>query len=293
MRVAVVGATGQLGTDVVAAYAAAGHDVTGLTHGEVSIEDPASVGLAMMALDPDLVVNTAAMLDLEACERDPERAFAINALGALHLARCAAVLEHTLVQISTDYVFDGAKGSPYVESDATAPLNTYATSKLAGEHLVRATCAGAFVVRTCGLYGHAPCRAKGGLNFVEQMLQLATRHGRVRVVDDERVTPTTTRDVAANLVALTRRGTPGTYHMTAQGSCTWYEFTARILELVDHDAVLQRAAPGEFASRVQRPLNSVLDNRSLRESDLDRMPSWDDGLRWYLRTRNIEGSDHT
>lgn len=285
MRIAVVGASGQLGTDVVAAYSAAGHDVVGLRHEDVHIEDPASVGLAMMAIRPDLVVNTAALLDLEACERDPGRALEINALGSLNLARCAAVLDHALVQISTDYVFDGRKGAPYVETDATAPLNVYAATKLAGEHLVRATAPRSFVVRTCGLYGHAPCRAKGGLNFVDRMIELAGARGEVRVVDDERVTPTTTRDVAVNLVALTTSGAPGTYHMTAQGSCTWYEFTARILELAGVDAVLERAEPGEFASRVHRPANSALDNLALREAGLDRMPSWDDGLRWYLSSR--------
>lgn len=285
MKVAVIGASGQLGTDVVAAYRGAGHEVHGLTHTDIRIEDPASVGLVMMSLEPDLVINTAAMLDLDACELAPGDAFEVNAVGVAHLARAATILDYTLVQISTDYVFDGSKGAPYVETDPTAPLNVYATSKLAGEHLVRATVPRHYIVRTCGLYGDAPCRAKGGLNFVERMLKLAAEQGFVRVVDDERVTPTRTRDVADNLVALTRHGEPGTYHMTAHGSCTWYEFAERIFVRAGVDVILERAEPGEFASLVTRPTSSVLDNAALRDAGLDRMPPWDDALGWYLQSR--------
>lgn len=285
MKVAVTGADGQLGTDLVDAYRAAGHAVVPLAHADVRIEDRASVEAALLEHTPDLVINSAAMVDLEACEGDPQRAFEVNAVGPRNLAGMAAKLGHALVQISTDYVFDGQGTRPYREADPTAPLNVYATSKLAGEHFVRAIAPRHWVLRTSGLFGRAPCRGKGGLNFVELMIERAAAGKPIRVVDDERASPTRTRDLAENLVALTESGATGTYHMTSQGGCTWYEFAARIFAQVGMEALLDRASPGEFASVVRRPAYSVLDNAALRAVGLDRMPHWADALGSYLGER--------
>ena len=285
MKVAVAGGNGQLGTDVCEAFRTAGHEVTSLTHADLRIEDSANVDALLAMHRPDLVINCAATVDLEACERDPHRAFTVNALGPRNLALKAAELDLWLVQISTDYVFGGQETRPIEESVPAAPLNVYATSKLAGEQFVRAIAPRHYVVRTSGLYGRAPCRGKGGLNFVELMLERAASGDPVRVVDDERVSPTRTKDLAKNLVTLTERGNAGTFHMTSQGECTWYEFAARIFELAGVDVQLHRADPGEFASVVQRPAYSVLDNAALRTADLDRMPHWDDALGWYLSER--------
>ena len=150
----------------------------------------------------DVVVNTAAMHQVEKCEADPARAFAVNALGARHLALAANALDARLVHISTDYVFDGAKAAPYLESDCPLPLNVYGNSKLAGELFVRSLAEKHYVLRVSGLYGQNPCLEKGGLNFVDLMLKLSRERKEVRVVDDEVLTPTSTREVARQLLLM-------------------------------------------------------------------------------------------
>ncbi len=285
MKAAVIGANGQLGTEVCRAYEGAGYEVAALTHADLAVEDRAQTRDVLGDLGPDVVVNTAAMHHLERCEEDPARAFAINGEGARNVALQAQDLGAALIHVSTDYVFDGAATTPYTEADCPRPLNVYGTTKLCGEHFVRALCERHLVVRVSGLFGDAPCRAKGGLNFVDLMLHLARNRGAVRVVDDERVSPTTCRSVADNLVPLGESGATGVFHMTSQGECTWYEFAARIFELAKVEVQLDRADPGEFASVVARPAYSVLDNAALRAADLDRMPHWTDALGWYLGER--------
>src|ERR1035438_2019319 len=204
MRIVVIGSTGQLGTDVVAAFARNGDDVTSLTHAEIELQDMSSVSTCLQRLNPDLVVNTAAMHHVEDCERDPVEANANTGLGTRNLALAARDVGATLMHVSTDYVFDGLKGSPYDESDAANPLNVYGNTKLSGEYFVRSTLDKHFVLRTSAIYGRSPCRAKGGLNFIELMLKLARERGEVRVVDSEIVTPTRTTEIAQQIVALSR-----------------------------------------------------------------------------------------
>src|ERR1700674_88836 len=190
MKIAVIGANGQLGTDLVAAFSENDDAVRALRHSDIEIADINSVSRVLEDIRPEVIVNTAAMHHVENCEREPEKAFAANALGPKNLASVARDLSAVLMHVSTDYVFDGGKGSPYSEDDNPWPLNAYGVTKLAGEHFVRLTTHKHFVVRTSGLYGKSPCRAKGGLNFIELMLKLAKERGEVRVVDDEFVTPT-------------------------------------------------------------------------------------------------------
>ena len=168
MKIAVIGANGQFGSDLVAAFCVHGDTVCGLTHSDVEITDPLSVSRALEAIQPEVIVNTAAMHHVEKCESEPEKAFAVNALGPRNLAIAARNLDAVLMHVSTDYVFDGRKQSPYEEQDNPLPLNAYGITKLAGEHFVRTTTAKHFVVRTSALYGKSPCRAKGGLNFIER-----------------------------------------------------------------------------------------------------------------------------
>ncbi len=285
MKVAVIGANGQLGTEVCRSYERDGYQVEALTHEDLAIEDAEQTRSVLTTLRPDVVVNTAAMHHLERCEEDPTRAFTVNGTGAHNVATQAQAIAALLIHVSTDYVFDGSKPAPYTEEDCARPLNVYGVTKLGGEHFVRALCERHLVVRVSGLFGDAPCRAKGGKNFVDLMLHLARERGAVRVVDDERVSPTPCRFVADNLVPLGESGATGLFHMTSQGECTWYEFAARIFDLAGVEVQLDRADPGEFASAVQRPAYSVLDNAALRAADLDRMPHWIDALGWYLGER--------
>lgn len=282
MRVAIIGANGQLGSDCERAFAGDGHEVLPLTHADMDISHAAQVDEVMRRLRPDVVVNTAAMHNVEACEAAPLDAFAANAVGARNLASVARELDHVLVHVSTDYVFDGAKGAPYVESDLPRPLNVYGNSKVAGEHFVAATAPRHFVVRTSGLYGRSACRAKGGLNFVRLMLKLARERGEVKVVADEFVTPTYTLDLARQIVALAGTGAYGVVHATCQGECSWNEFAGAIFELAGVDVRLNAASSADFPAKVPRPTYSVLENRALQSAGIDVMPHWRESLTRYL-----------
>jgi dTDP-4-dehydrorhamnose reductase len=285
MKIAVIGANGQLGSDLVAAFTRNGDAVHGLTHAGIEISDLHSVSQALGEIRPEVIVNTAAMHHVENCEREPEKAFAVNALGPRNVAIVARDLGAVLMHVSTDYVFDGSKRSPYVEDDNPLPLNAYGITKLAGEHYVRATTAEHFVIRTSGLYGESPCRAKGGLNFIELMLKLAKERGEVRVVDSEVVTPTSTAELAQQMVQLSRSDYYGLYHATAEGSCSWHEFAREIFALTDTPVRLKIAAPGEFPTKVARPTYSVLENRALKSRGLNSFKPWQDALRKYLGNR--------
>src|SRR6516162_4420470 len=196
MKVAVIGANGQLGSDLVIAFTAAGDSVQSLMHADIELAEVKSVSSVLSGLHPDVIVNTAAMHNVENCERDPARAYAVNAIGSQNLARAANELPALLVHVSTDYVFDGNKRTPYEETDATLPLNVYGNTKLAGEYYIQSIAKRHQIIRTSAIYGKAPCRAKSGLNFVETMLKFAREKGKVRVVDDEFVSPTFSAEIA-------------------------------------------------------------------------------------------------
>jgi dTDP-4-dehydrorhamnose reductase len=285
MKVAVIGANGQLGSDLVAAFSANGDAVCELAHSGIEISDLHSVSQALEGIRPEVIVNTAAMHHVENCEREPEKAFAVNAIGPRNLAMVARDLGATLMHVSTDYVFDGSKGSPYIEEDNPLPLSAYGVTKLAGEHFVRATTPRHFVIRTSGLYGKSPCRAKGGLNFIELMLKLAKERGEVSVVDDEVVTPTSTAELAQQMVQLSHSSCYGLYHATAEGSCSWHEFAREIFAITDTPVRLKVAAPGAFPSKVARPKYSVLENRALKSHGLNSFKPWQDALHKYLGNR--------
>jgi dTDP-4-dehydrorhamnose reductase len=286
MKIAVIGANGQLGTDLVAAFSKNGDSVCGLTHAEIDIADLQSVTRALEGIRPEAIVNTAAMHHVENCEREPEKALAVNALGARNLGMAARDLGTVLMHVSTDYVFDGSKGSPYSEEDNPRPLNAYGISKLAGEHFVRAMTPKHFVVRTSGLYGKSPCRAKGGLNFIELMLKLAKEKGEVRVVDSEVVSPTSTAELAQQIVRLSRSDSYGLYHATAEGSCSWFEFAREIFELTATPVRLNVASANEFPAKVPRPMYSVLENRALKSHGMNIFKPWQAALHSYLEDRH-------
>jgi len=282
MKIAVIGSNGQLGSDVVNEFSDNGDEVHALAHSAIEIASFESVMGALVDLRPGVIVNTAAMHHVEQCEREPEKAFAINALGPRNLARVAGELDAVFMHISTDYVFDGDKTSPYEETDPPRPLSVYGNSKLAGEYFVRATTQKHFVLRTSGLYGKFPCRGKGGLNFVELMLKLARERGEVRVVDDETITPTSTRELARQIVVLSQSNCYGLYNATAEGSCSWYEFAREIFAVTNTAVKLKVASATDFPSKVPRPRYSVLENRALKCLGLNTLEAWQEGLREYF-----------
>lgn len=283
-----IGASGQLGHDVVEQFA--GHDVVGLTHEQIELTDAAAVRPTLEALRPRIVVNAAAFHNVPRCESEEAMAFAVNAVAPRHLARACSALGARLVHVSTDYVFDGTKGAPYVESDRPNPLNVYAISKLAGEHAVLADGGDHQVVRSSGLYGMRPCRAKGG-NFIDTMFRLARERPEVRVVSDEILTPTCTADLAAQIRLLALEGPPGLFHATGQESCSWYEFARVIFDVGGLSTPLEPTTVSAFPSPVRRPTYSVLDNAALRAAGLDRMRHWRAALEDYLARRMSASND--
>jgi dTDP-4-dehydrorhamnose reductase len=282
MRIAIIGAEGQLGRDATQAFSENGDQVFPLSHGDVEISAIDSVTTTLRDLKPELIVNTAAMHHVERCEQDPKLAFTINALGPRNLGMVAQDLGAIFMHISTDYVFDGAKKTPYEEDDAPRPLNTYGNTKLAGEYYARCTTDRHFVLRTSGLYGKHPCRGKGGLNFVDLMLKLGRERGKVRVVTCEEVTPTSTPELAQQMVLLSRSDSFGLFHATAEGSCTWYDFAKEIFTIANLDAKVEVADPQEFPAKVARPSYSVLENAALKARGLNCFRPWQEGLRQYL-----------
>jgi dTDP-4-dehydrorhamnose reductase len=279
----VLGASGQLGHDLLAQCAA--DDAVGLDHEQIEITDAEAVRQTLDGLRPRIVINTAAFHNVPRCETEEETAFAVNAVAPRHLARTCTALGARLVQLSTDYVFDGAKGAPYVETDRPNPLNVYGTSKLAGEHAVLGEGGDHQVVRSSGLYGLWPCRAKGG-NFIDTMFRAARERPEVRVVNDEILTPTSASHLAAQIRVLALDGPPGLFHATAQGSCSWYEFARVIFEVAELTTPLVPTTVAALPSPVRRPTYSVLDNAALRAAGLDHMRPWREALEDHLARRH-------
>lgn len=286
MKIAVIGANGQLGFDLVRTFREYGLQVIEFNQPEIDVTEAESLAQKLAAAAPDVVVNTAAFHNVELCETEREKSFAVNALGAANLARSAAEHGFRLVHISTDYVFGGEKNTPYLEDDPPLPLNVYANSKLAGEYFVRALAPDHWILRVSGIYGVSPCLAKG-YSFVDLMVKLAGEREKVRVVTDERLTPTPTREIARQIAFMLEKGAPsGIYHVTAEGDCSWYEFAAEIFKTIRSGIKLEAAEPGEFAVRFQRPKYSVLENGNLKKLGLNRMVHWRDGLHEYLKEKH-------
>jgi dTDP-4-dehydrorhamnose reductase len=285
MRVLVIGAEGQLGTalcDEFADVECHRADLDGADH-PVDITDLPGVECLLAELAPTHVFNTAAAHNVPRCEAQPDEAFAVNATGAWNLAVACRAAGARLIHVSTDYVFGLGHTTPYVETDLPAPLSVYGASKLAGEHLARAYCPDTIICRTAALYGPAPCRAKGGQNFVSLMLHLAATRPEVRVVNDEFTTPTSTLALARQMRLLAERGAPGLYHTTCQGQASWHEFAAAVFEETGTQTTLVAVGSQEFQSAVRRPDYSVLENRHAQEQGLDILPPWREALREYLQ----------
>ena len=282
LRITVIGSTGQLGSDLLPALTH--HEVHPLGHGDLDITEPSQVRATLEGIRPGLVINLAAFHRVDDCEDAPEKAFEVNALGVYHLARTCRDLDAVLLHVSTDYVFDGKKGSAYVESDVPHPLNVYGTSKLSGEHLIEQVLDRFYIVRTSGLYGVAGSSGKGG-NFVELMLRLAREGKPIRVVDDQVLTPTYTRDLARMLAELITHDHYGLYHITSTGACSWYNFAGRIFELADLHPDLSPTTSASIGSKAARPAYSVLDSEVLPSAGLRPLRPWDEALAAYLEER--------
>jgi len=284
MKVLLIGANGQLGSDLLKVFEAAGDTVVPATHALVDVCSEERVAEIMAAAKPELVVSTAAYHRVEECEKKAALAFQVNGIGAMNLALACQRSGAALVHFSTDYVFDGKKNAAYEETDLPSPLSVYGTSKVVGEHLIAAYADRYFVIRTCGLYGVAGSSGKGG-NFVETMLKKAMAGDAIRVVDDQVLTPTYTADLAEATRKLILTEGYGLYHISSEGQCSWYEFAHAIFDCAGLQANLSPVHSSEFASSVKRPANSVLSKAKLHALGVS-MPSWKDALRRYLEERS-------
>jgi len=282
MRVVIVGASGQLGSDLMETFSDV--EPVGLEHRTFDIEHPTAIAAMLLRYRPDVVINTAAFHNVELCETRPDRAFAVNALAVDQLAAQCASANVALAHVSTDYVFDGELARPYLESDPARPLSAYGISKYAGELLIARNTERAFIFRTSGLYGIRGSSVKG-YTFIERMLTQAAEGKPLRVVDDVTFSPSYTRHVATAIRQVIETGRYGTYHITNAGSCTWYGFAREIFSQANVTAELSPTTQASFPSLARRPQYSALAHEALLELGLPEMPDWRMGIREYLSER--------
>ncbi|MBT1076646.1 dTDP-4-dehydrorhamnose reductase [Geobacter grbiciae] len=271
----VVGAKGMLGQDLMQVLPG---DVRGVDIEEIDITSPESVRRVLLTLKPRVVVNCAAYTDVDGCETNVDLAMRVNGDGVGHLAAATREIGALLVQVSTDYVFDGTKGTPYVEDDRVNPLSVYGKSKLVGEKKAREN-PDHLIVRTQWLYGH------GGKNFVETMLRLAGERTEIAVVDDQIGSPTWTADLSLAITELIENNCRGTYHAANRGTCSWYEFARAIFAEAGVGMTVRPQSTEELGRPAPRPLYSVLDCDKLTHDAGLELEDWREALKNYLERR--------
>lgn len=285
MRLLLLGHNGQLGSDLKRACEGRG-DIelvpVGRDRLDVSQTDTIASTLAGFAFD--VLVNCTSYHKTDEVERNASLAFAINAHAVREMAKVCRAKKAKFFHISTDYIFDGTKSSPYTENDCARPINVYGASKAMGETLANLEYEGTYILRVASLFGVAGASGKGG-NFVETMLRLAREKGEVRVVDDVTMSPTSTADVADMIVRLIgQAASPGTYHAVNTGRASWYEFARAILEGVGSSATATALTSEQFPTIARRPAYSVLSNAKMCGA-IGPVPDWQDALRRYLRQK--------
>jgi dTDP-4-dehydrorhamnose reductase len=278
MRIVVTGAAGMLGVDVCAAATEAGFDVHGLSRAELDITDSGAVEAAVARLAPDVIVNCAAWTDVDGAESAYDDALLINGAGAGLVARAATASGAWIVHVSSDYVFDGLKRSPYLESDAIGPASAYGRSKLAGEEAVAAGAPDSHtIVRSSWLFGAS------GNCFPKTILRLAGERDSINVVDDQIGCPTFTGHLAGALLELGENRVPGVVHVAGGGECSWFEFARSIVEAADVDCSVEPCTTADFPRPAPRPAYSVL--RTERASEVPSLPDWRLGLAAFMASQ--------
>ena len=278
MKIVIIGSTGQLGQDLMKTLPP-DHEVIGLTHQNIEVTDCKSVQ-TLKEQKPNVIINTAAFHKTDQCEDEPLKTFSVNAVGPKNVAAVSKEINATNVFISTDYLFSGSKNEPYTEEDVPDPINTYGISKLAGELFTKQT-PKYYIFRVASLFGVAGASGKGG-NFVETMIAKAKRSEPVSVVDDMWMSPTYTKDAAAIIKKILELTLPfGTYHLTNQGQCTWFQFAQEIFRLTGLNPDLKRIETSQIQTKAKRPLFSALKSVKLPQYNLG-MRSWKEALYSYL-----------
>jgi dTDP-4-dehydrorhamnose reductase len=278
VKIIVTGAAGMLGSDVVRAAEFVNHEVVALARSDLDVSDRQAVIRRVLQERPGAVVNCAAYTDVDGAEDDLDGAMDVNAEAAANVATAAAEIGARVLYPSTDYVFDGYKDGPYVESDEPRPQSVYAQSKLAGEHETTEANPRHYVVRSAWLFGTS------GRNFVETMLSLARDHGEVLVVRDQVGCPTYTAHLADALVRLLDTEAYGIHHLASQGECSWYEFALEIFAQAEMEVRVMSCTTDEFGRPAPRPAYSVL---GTERAEALYLPHWKEGLASYLAERSV------
>jgi dTDP-4-dehydrorhamnose reductase len=277
-KILVTGAKGQLGKELVALLSTRGHQVLAVDLPDFDITDAKIVKDYLARERPDLVFHCAAYTDVEGAEQEPDLAMEINSRATAILADCTHRLSSTLVYLSTDFVFDGARRSPYAEDVPPHPLSSYARSKLAGEREVAQNCPHHFIVRTAWLFGDSPTA------FPRKILEQAKAGKPLKVVNDQRGSPTYAQDLALGLLPLLDSSAYGLYHLTNAGDATWYELAKETLSLAGlSDYPIKPVAGDEFPTKAQRPAYSVLDCQKYAKTFGVQLRHWRDALADYIR----------
>ena len=279
MRIAIIGADGLLGTDLVKTLRE--DRVFPLFYPDFDITKPEKTKKDLSNLAPEIVINTAAYNKVDESEDNPYEAFLLNSIAVRDLASICRDLDFILIHFSSDYVFDGRKKEPYEEEDSPSPLSVYAVSKLAGEYFVTSIMKKYFLIRTCGLFGEAGCWGKG-YNFVDVMVTLGKQDKPIRVINDQWVTPTSTAELAQRVSELIRTKHYGLYHLTNEGQCTWYEFASTIFSLTGKKPDITPVDSKTYGAKARRPSYSVLENKRSKDIGLTEFSHWREALKDYL-----------
>jgi dTDP-4-dehydrorhamnose reductase len=283
MKILVTGAAGMLGTALMGRLKGA-YDAVGVDISDFDVTDGLSVSKRVSMVRPDWVVHCAALTNVDACEGEPEKAYRVNAAGAGNVADACRAAGAKMVFLSTDYVFDGGKRSPYVETDPTGPLSVYGMSKLRGEREVQRLLPGALVLRTSWLYGlHGP-------NFVEAILAQVGKKDELAVVSDQVGSPTYTIDLADAVVRLVEADAVGVVHVTNEGECSWSDYAVKILGLAGVKGVRVRPiTTAELGRPAPRPAYSVLSKDKYRAITGHSPRAWEEALAGYIKSRRVLG----
>jgi len=278
MKIAIIGSTGQLGTDLVKILQNE-HEVIGLTHKDIEVSDYKSC-LILKELKPEVIINTAAFHKTDQCEEEPLKTFSVNAIGAKNVATISKEINAITVYISTDYVFDGSKTEPYTEEDTPNPINTYGISKLAGEFYTKQN-PKHYIIRVASLFGIAGASGKGG-NFVETMIKKALNKEVINVVDDMWMSPTYTKDAALIIKKILEANIPyGVYHATNKGYCTWFQFAQEIFKLTGLTPIIKPIKTDQLQMKAKRPRFSALESIKLPKYGIQTR-RWEEALHEYL-----------
>ena len=289
MKILLIGATGQLGGDLLRNNP--GHDVVAPGREELDLARQGEAARLIAQLRPDTVINCAAFHNVPKCEEEPAQAFLVNCVAVRDLAAACAAQGARLVTFSSDYVFGGERSEPWREDDKPFPLQVYGISRLAGEHAALASAPEhAVVIRTCGLYGRSGARSKGG-NFVDGRVADARAGKRIEMASEQVVAPTSTDDLSRAVYALlaSPKLAPGIYHLVNEGACSWYEFTREIVRLVGGKSEVEPVDRGGKTGNMRRPLYSVLANTKARALGV-RLRPWREALADYLRAKHPESA---